>query len=94
MMNLKFPHNPPNNYYYEFVPFKSDYVSIWISCSGVFTYNSGGKSSSIWGFYNTKTDTYYSPVTPTQLGNKVEIGRTTPYSAMIRNLNPLEAAFL
>ena len=93
-MNLKFPHKPPKNYYYEFIPFKSNYISIWISYSGIFTYNSGGKSSSIWGFYRTSNDKYYSPIDNKRVGKVVDIDKTTPYSAMIRNLNPLEAAFL
>ena len=45
---------------------------------------------SIWGFFNTKTEEYLSPINSTKQGNPVDIHRTTPYSAMVPDLNPLE----
>ena len=88
-----FIHSPPEGYSYETIPFKTSTVAIWIngSCSTLFNLNS--KSHCIWGFYNTQQRQYYSPITSTKQGDKIDINHTTPYSAMKRNLTPLEMAF-
>ena len=46
----------------------------------------------IWGFYNTKTRTYFSPVNCKTVGEEVDITQTRNYTAMRLNLNPLELA--
>ena len=87
-------HEPPINYTYETVQFKSNVIAVWILCHRRFDYNGGGITRSIWGFYNTKTGNYHAPKNPKSMGDVVEIKDTTPYSAMQLNLNPLMKAFL
>jgi len=58
-----------------------------------YNYNSGEQVYTVWGFYNPKTDTYYSPVNAKKVGKVVDISTTRDYTAMPLNLNPLEAAF-
>lgn len=91
---IEFPHSAPKGYSYEQREFKRNVVAIWIRNHRQFDYNGGHSVASIWGFYNTKTKTYYAPVSSTKCGNEVNINSTTPYSAMQLNLNPLELAFL
>jgi hypothetical protein len=89
-----FPHIAPEGYRYETLQFKRNLVSIWIvHCTG-FTYNGHTESYSIWGFYDTKTGTYYAPINSKTKGKIVDIEDTTPYSAMQLNLNPLEVLLL
>jgi hypothetical protein len=59
-----------------------------------FDYNGGAPVRSIWGFYNTKTKCYQSPINSSKQGDTVEIDNTRPYTAMPLKLNPLEAAFV
>ena len=89
-LDLQFPHIPPEGYYYEVQPFKRNILSIWLHHPDIYTYTSD-RVSTIWGFYNTKTRQYHAPINSTKCGDKVELKRTTPYSAMVRNLNPLES---
>jgi hypothetical protein len=88
-----FPHNAPKGYYYETESFKRNVVAIWIHHNRKFDYNLGGNVRCIWGFYNIKNKCFYSPINSKTIGNLVDIDRTTPYSAMIPKLTPLEAAF-
>lgn len=91
---IEFPHKPPEGYSYEQVPFKSNVVAIWIHNHYRFVYNGGGVTRSIWGFYNTKTKCFHAPVNSKTVGDQVDIERTTPYSAMIPKLSPLELAYV
>ena len=94
MLPDDFPHNPPEGYRYTSLPFKNHIVSIWIvHCSG-FTYNNHAESYCIWGFYDTKKQCYHAPINSKTKGAVVDINKTTPYSAMQLNLNPLELAFV
>ena len=84
-----FPHQPPKGYYYRTLQFKRHVISIWTVHQHGFTYNGHGESVCIWGFYDTKTNTYYAPITSSKQGDQVDVNNTTPYSAMQLNLNPL-----
>jgi len=89
-----FPHQPPKGYSYEVQEHKRNVIAIWICNHSKFTYNDGDIAKSIWGFYNTKQRTYYSPINSTKQGDQVDVSNTRPYSAMQLNLNPLMSAFL
>ena len=89
-----FPHIAPEGYRYEVIQSKSNLLSIWTVYQRGFTYNGNAESHCIWGFYNTKTNTYYAPINSKKVGDKVDVKSTTPYTAMQLNLNPLELAFL
>lgn len=90
-----FTHEPPGTTFkYEVREFKRNVVSIWLRNSRRFVFNGGDPTYTIWGFYNTKTRTYYAPINSSKQGDSVDFNSTTPYSAMQLNLNPLEAAFL
>lgn len=91
---IEFPHSPPQFHSYEFVDFKRNVIAIWIRNHYSFVYKGGESVSSIWGFYNTKTKTYYAPINSKSMGKEVDISKTTPYSAMIPKSNPLTAAFV
>jgi len=77
-----FIHKPPNGYEYEAVRQKANLISIWTVYRSGFTYNGNNPSRCIWGFYNPKTDTYYSPINHKRAGNAIDINDTTPYTAM------------
>lgn len=79
---------------YEQVPFKRNVIAIWTHYQCEFDYNLGKPVSCIWGFYNTKTKEYHSPVNSSTIGAVVDIRQTTPYSAMILKQTPLTAAFV
>ena len=85
-----FPHNAPEGYRYATLQFKNNVISIWTVFERGFAYNGNTESHCIWGFYNTKTKQYHAPINSTKQGDKVDIGNTSPYSAMQLNLNPLE----
>ena len=93
-MLVEFPHTAPKDYSYEQVSFKRNVIAIWIHNHRKFSYNNGGTATSIWGFYNTKTKCFHSPINSKTVGNQVNIEDTSPYSAMIPKLSPLEKAFL
>lgn len=93
-MITDFPHQAPKGMYYEQTDFKRNVVAIWIHYERQFDYNLGDPVRCIWGFYNTKTRTYYSPINSKSIGQSVDIRRTTPYSAMIPKQTPLEAAYV
>ena len=89
MIDFQFPHEPPKGYSYEIEQFKRNLLAIWICNHGKFSYTDKTPKS-IWGFYNTKTKTYHSPINATKSGDPIEFKYTTPYSAMKLKLNPLE----
>jgi hypothetical protein len=92
MIDVPLPHEAPEGYFYEVKTFKRNVVSIWL-CSNTRSYFTDRiRLPTIWGFYNTRKRQYYSPLTSTKQGDPVEIDRTTPYSAMVPKLNPLEMA--
>ena len=93
-MITDFPHQAPKGMYYEQTDFKRNVVAIWIHYNRRFDYNLGDPVRCIWGFYNTKTGKYYSPINSKSIGQSVDIRRTTPYSAMIPKQTPLEAAYV
>jgi len=92
-MSVKFPHKAPQNYHYEQTSFKRNVTAIWICDDHTYDYNFGEPVRCIWGFYNSKTGQYHSPINSSTVGSVVDPKQTTPYSAMQIKMNPLEAAF-
>jgi hypothetical protein len=82
-MKLLF-HKPPEGYHYERTDFKKDISAIWIVNDRHFDYCGCSGVKSIWGFYNSKTKQFHSPVNSKTVGNVVDLNRTTAYSAMIK----------
>ena len=92
-MTVKFPHKAPHNYHYEQSQFKRNITAIWICDDRHYDYNNGKPVRCIWGFYNSKTGKWHAPVNSSTVGDVVDPSRTTPYSAMKLNLNPLMSCF-
>lgn len=90
----EFPHKAPEGYYYKIEQFQRNIVAIWIYHTYKFVYNDGNTLRCIWGFYNTKTKCYHLPINSSKCGGKVDVTRTTPYSAMVLKQTPLESAFV
>ena len=88
-----FPHQPPKGYTYETVTFKRNMVAIWCCNHTEFIYNSGAVSKTIWGFYDTKRQQYYSPINSKKVGDVVDIADTTPYTSM-QILKPMRPTVL
>ena len=78
VMTIEFPHQAPEGYHYEYEDFKRNVISIWIWNSTRFDYNGGNPVRCIWGFYNTKTRNYHSPINSSTVGDIVSVERTTP----------------
>ena len=91
---IEFPHTAPKGYSYEFENFKRNITAIWIRSHTTFDYNLGKSVRCIWGFYDSKKRTYFSPINAKTIGKCVDIEITTPYSAMIPKQTPLESAFV
>lgn len=91
---IEFPHKPPEGYWYEQVSFKRHVIAIWIHSTRKFSYNNGGTTRSIWGFYNTKTKCFHAPINSKTIGTQVRIEDTSPYSAMKPKRTPLEWAYV
>jgi len=91
---IEFPHTPPKGYSYEFEDFKRNVTAIWIRNSATFDYNLGKPVRCIWGFYDSKKRTYFSPTNAKTIGKCVDIENTTPYTAMPLLRTPLETAFV
>ena len=88
-----FIHEPPEGYHYEVDQFRRNVHRICIVNDGTFSYTDVAPKS-VWGFYNTETGKYSAPVHFSKQGDTVDINRTTPYSAMQLNLNPLEQCLM
>ena len=86
-------HQPPEGYSYDVQQYKRNMLSIWIINHGEFSYTDQPPRS-IWGFYHTKKREYYAPINSKKCGDRVDFQRTTPYSAMQLNLNPLEQCLM
>ncbi len=89
---MKFPHQAPEGYEYWTDDFSAKFTRVGIRNTGYFTYCEG-QPSSVWGFINKKTGDIHSPVNHKKVGKVVDITLTSPYSAMVLQLNPLMAAF-
>ena len=85
-------HDAPVGYSYEVAQFKTNIISVYLVCHRQFIYNGGAQTKTIWGFYNTKTKQWHSPINAKTVGNVVSMEDTTPYTSMPLNLNPLEYA--
>lgn len=89
-----FPHTPPKGYSYYFQQFSRTLIAVWLTHHALYDYNLGKPVKTIWGFYSPKRKEYYAPINASKKGSAIDIRRTTPYTAMQLNLNPLEAALL
>ena len=87
-----FIHEPPKGYHYEVESFRRNVYRILIVNDGSFSYTDVAPKS-VWGFYNTKTGKYSTPINFSKQGNTIDISKTRSYTAMQLNLNPLMAAF-
>lgn len=94
MTTIEFPHKAPKGMYYEYEDFKRNITAIWIHYDRCFDYNLGKPVKCIWGFYNTKTKEYFSPINSKTIGKRVNPKDTTPYTAMQLKQTPLESAFV
>lgn len=75
-------HRPPKGYYYKVEKFKKDILSIYLHHEYSYDYNNGKPVKTIWGFYNTKTKEFFSPINSTTIGKVVDVNKTTKYTAM------------
>jgi hypothetical protein len=96
MMNqLELPpdffHEAPKGFSYEVTEHKKNLLAIWILNHGMFSYTKKTPRS-IWGFYNHKKRQYHAPINSIKHGSTVDIDKTSSYTAMQLNLNPLEYA--
>jgi hypothetical protein len=92
---MEFPHKAPDGHSYKFEEnFKRNITAIWIVNQSHFNYCGKSDVSSIWGFFNSKTKTYYSPINSKTVGPAVDINDTTPYSAIIPKASPLDSFFV
>ena len=89
-----FIHDPPKGYSYEVKEFRRNILSIWCCNHAEFSYNGGAPAKTIWGFYNVKQRTYFSPINSKKPGAEVSINETTPYTAMKLNRKGLESLWM
>ena len=87
-----FIHEPPKGFSYEVTDHRKNMLAIWIINHGMFSYTDTPPQS-IWGFYSRTKRCYHAPINSTKHGAKVDIDKTSSYTAMQLNLNPLMAAF-
>ena len=87
-----FIHEPPEGYSYKVTEHRKNMLAIWIINHGMFSYTDTPPQS-IWGFYSRTKRCYHAPINSTKHGAKVDIDKTSSYTAMQLNLNPLMAAF-
>ena len=93
MLPVEFIHTPPEGYHYEVQKFGSTNMdSIWIVHERSYVYTDQPVRC-IWGFFDKGKRRFYSPINSKRKGNQVDIKLTTPYSAMLTNMTPLERAF-
>jgi len=83
-MNLKFPHKAPKNYRYGTEKYKRDVIRIVLHCDRKFDYNLGQPTTTVWGFFDTKTGKFYRPINYKEVGKEILDleSTTTPYSGM------------
>lgn len=94
-MILEFPHQAPKGYSYEYEEnFKRNVTAIWLRHHASYDYNLGKSVRTIWGFYNSKTKRYHSPVNSKTVGDVISPDDTTPYTAMPIKQTALERAFV
>lgn len=90
-MTVELFHKAPDGFHYEQQKdFKRNVTAIWLHHHQRYDYNLGKPVKTIWGFYNTKTRQFHAPVNSQTVGSVVKIENTTPYTAMVLNLNGLE----
>ena len=87
-----FIHQSPKGFSYEVTEHRKNMLAIWIINHGMFSYTDTPPQS-IWGFYSRTKRCYHAPINSTKHGAKVDIDKTSSYTAMQLNLNPLMAAF-
>jgi hypothetical protein len=93
-MTIELFHKAPEGYHYELEKnFKKNITAIWLHHHRSYVYNEGKPTKTIWGFYNSKKRVFCSPVNSKTVGKAVDIGDTTPYTAMKIKQTPLEVAF-
>ena len=88
---MKFHHQAPDGFEYWQDQFSETMTRIWIRNLRPFSYTNK-QPSSIWGFWDKKRKVFLSPINYKKPGKVVDIEKTTAYSAMQLNLNPLEYA--
>ena len=94
-----FPHQAPENYYYECKTFKSNVDAIWLCNTQSYAYTTDSPIRTIWGFVKYKrtkrncTHTYHAPINSNKVGSEVDIKDTSSYTAMQLNYKGLEAFF-
>lgn len=92
---MEFPHKAPKGYSYEIEEnFKRNISAIWLRHHRTYDYNLGKSVRTIWGFYNSKSKTYFSPVNTKTVGKCVDIDNTTPYTAMPIKYTGVEQYFV
>ena len=89
-----FPHQAPEDYFYEYEQFNTRLVAIWLCCNRIFDYNLGKSTRTIWGFYSPKKREYYAPINSSKCGDKVNIDDTRNYTAMPLKKTSLEMCFV
>ena len=87
---VSFIHHPPENCNYEIKSFKRNLLAIWLLDYSYYNYTNISPIKTIWGFYNSRKEQYYSPINSTKQGDPVDIHTTTPSTAMVIKRNPLE----
>jgi len=91
---MKLPFTPPDGYSYEYEEnYKRNVTRIWVRNHYQFLYKNGETARSVWGFYDTKKEKFYSPINAKQVGKEVELSNTRWASAMPITRSPLMAAF-
>lgn len=91
---MQLPHTLPDGYSYEYEDnYKRNITRIWVRNSYPFLYKNGESARSVWGFYDTKKEKFYSPINAKQIGKEVKLTDTRWASAMPLNRNPLMQAF-
>lgn len=91
---IEFPHTAPQGYSYEFEEFKKGVTAIWLRHHCTYDYNLGQSVRTIWGFYKSKSRSYFAPVNSKTIGKLVGIDDTTPYTSMPILLKGVEQYFV
>lgn len=91
---IEMPVKAPKGYYYEFVPFKRNIVSIWLCGGRKFLFKDGECARTIHSFYDTKTNKWFAPVNHKTVGKEVDPEDIRPWTAMPIKLIGLEQFFV